>query len=124
MGGLILLALFVLFGWGIASRIRRHEPGESFWRLVAVVQVTLGIQVIAGLILLALGHTRPLLHYGYGSVFPVVVLVIAHILARELERDQYLVFAIAAFICFGLTLRALETGCGGMTLEFLRACFT
>ena len=119
-----MLTFFVLFAWGLGSRLRKREPGESFWRLVAIVQVTLGIQVIAGVILLALGNTRPILHYGYGSVFPVLVLVLAHVLARELDRDQYLVFAIAAFICFGLTLRALETGCGGITPEILRSCFT
>jgi hypothetical protein len=52
------------------------------------------------------------LHYLYGSVFPITVLVITHVFARDLERDQHVPFAWASLICLGLTLRALFTGLG------------
>jgi hypothetical protein len=49
-----------------------------------------------------------------------VILVIAHTLARDLQKTQpgakpiqpWVPFAFAAFICFGLTLRGLMTGLG------------
>jgi hypothetical protein len=114
IGYAIVGAFAVLMLWGFGAWIVKREPGRWYWTLLAVVQVTIGIQVIAGLILLAIYgiHARPVLHYLYGSLFPIVVLVIGHVMARDMERDQWKVFAVAAFICFGLTLRALFTGLG------------
>ena len=75
---------------------------------------------VLGIILLLLGK-RPStwLHlvYGFG---PFVILAIAHALARDLQKTQpgkkpipaWVPFAFGAFICFGLTLRALMTGLG------------
>ena len=101
--------------WGFATRIaKRKDSGAWFLRLLAAEQVVLGIQVIVGIVLLVINgfDAKPFLHYLYGSVFPITVLVIAHVFARDLERDQYFPFAIAGLICFGLTLRALMTGLG------------
>jgi hypothetical protein len=103
------------FLWGVGSFLAKREPNPWYWRLLAVLQVSLGIQLVAGLVLLALGHRADtLLHYLYGVVFPVVVLVIAHVVAGGLdqEEDTWKVFAIASFFVFGLTLRALTTGLG------------
>jgi hypothetical protein len=110
----VVAAFGVLFLAGGVFWLRKREPGDWFWRLLAVVQVVLGVQIVVGLILLAIYgfDARPKLHYLYGSVFPVVVLVIGHVMARDMERDQWKVFAVAGFICFGLTLRALMTGLG------------
>jgi len=105
----------VLFSWGLGSFIVKREPNEWFWRLLAVLQVLLILQLLAGTILLALGHRADLLlHYFYGALFPAIVLVIAHVFARdmEVESDRWKVFAVASFFIFGLTLRALTTGLG------------
>jgi len=114
IGIVIVAAFLVLFGWGAVVWIRRRTPGAWYWRLLAFLQVTLLLQLVAGLILLALGHRQPVLHYLYGSVFPIIVLVIAHVLARDMdqEKDSFHVFVAASFILFGLTLRALATGLG------------
>ncbi|MFL5797453.1 MAG: hypothetical protein ACJ77A_05900 [Actinomycetota bacterium] len=104
----------LLMVWGFGARIAKRDPGAWFWRLLGAEQVVLGVQIVAGIVLLSIKgfHARPVLHYLYGSVFPVTVLVIAHVFARDLERDQHVPFAVAAFFCFGLTLRALFTGLG------------
>ena len=73
------------------------------------------IQLIAGLVVLATGkRADSWLHYLYGVVFPAIVLVVAHVLGRGManEEDTWKVFAVASFIIFGLTLRALTTGLG------------
>ncbi|HEX2239588.1 MAG TPA: hypothetical protein VHJ82_00375, partial [Actinomycetota bacterium] len=58
------------------------------------------------------------LHYAYGGLFPVVVLVLAHRWARRLEGLAWVAFGAAGFINFGLTFRALQTGLGiGKRLE-------
>jgi hypothetical protein len=109
VGGFLVMAL-----WGLVAFILKRDPTRWFWRLLAVLQVTLIVQLLAGIIVFATGHRRPLLHYAYGAVFPAIVLIGAHVIARELEdqSDAWRVFAIAGFILFGLTLRALTTGLG------------
>ena len=110
VGGFALLML-----WGLLTRMRRKsDPGAWFWRVLAAEQVVLGIQVLAGIVLLIVYGVskKPVLHYLYGSLFPITVLVVTHLFARDMERDQYKAFAVAAFICFGLTGRALMTGLG------------
>jgi hypothetical protein len=109
VGGFFLLAV-----WGLISFLRKRPAGEWFWRLLAILQVALVAQLVVGIVLLVLGGRQPLLHYLYGALFPVIVLAVAHILGRGMddERDTLRVFAVAAFIVFGLTLRALATGLG------------
>ena len=101
--------------WGLLALIARREPNRWFWHVLAVLQVALILQLIAGVILLATGHRLPsLLHFFYGVVFPAIVLVVGHVIGRGLanEEDTWKVFAVAGFFVFGLTLRALTTGLG------------
>ena len=111
IGFFIVGAFAALWIWGLGAWIVKRDPGKSFWRLVAVVQVVVGVQVIAGVILLLLGFRRPWLHYAYG-LFPILLFVLAHIYARRGQWKPWVPFAWAAFFCFGLTLRALMTGLG------------
>jgi len=115
IGFVIVGGWFLLFVFGLGAWILRREPGRPFWRLLAILQVLLVIQLIAGSVLLAAGHRADsLLHYLYGVVFPAIVLVVAHVFGRgmENEEDTWKVFAVASFVIFGLTLRALTTGLG------------
>jgi hypothetical protein len=101
--------------WGLVAVISKREPNRWFWQVLAVLQVVLVLQLIAGATLLATGHHLPsTLHLLYGSVFPAIVLVVAHVIGRGLdnEEDTWKVFSIAGFFLFGLTLRALTTGLG------------
>lgn len=111
--GFAILAIFtVLWVWGFIGRFRKKDPGTWFWRLLAVIQVIVGIQVLVGLFLLVKGFRAPeVLHYAYG-VFPAVALIVAHIYARREKLYPWLPFAWAAFFSFGLALRALMTGSG------------
>jgi hypothetical protein len=111
--GFALMAL-----WAIVSFIRNKAPGSWFWNLLAVVQVVIGIQVLIGGILFLFTDGRPpsngpqWLHYVYGGLFPAVVLVVAHRFAKKAEGIAWIVFGAAAFVNFGLTFRALQTGLG------------
>ena len=118
--GFAVLGVFTV-GWvwaGVAAILRR-DPGRHFWTWLVVAQTTAGVQALIGAILLIAGR-RPStwLHlvYGFG---PLLILPIGHGLARELRRQRvslpiepWGVFGLAAFICFGLSLRALMTGLG------------
>jgi hypothetical protein len=110
--GFLLLLL-----WSIFIPVRNREPGNGYWNLLAVLQVVIGIQFIVGATLFLSGH-RPdsngpqWLHYVYGAFFPGLVLAVAHNRARKTEGAPWLIFGIAAFLCAGLTFRALQTGLG------------
>jgi hypothetical protein len=115
MGFAIVIGWGLLFLWGTGVWLLRREAAAWFWRLLALLQVLMGLQLVAGVVLLATGrHLPSLLHLGYGVVFPVIALVVAHVLARSLEDDfdAHKIFTVASFVVFGLTLRALTTGLG------------
>lgn len=114
IGFAIVGGSFLFFVWGLIGWLAKRDPGTWYWRLLAVLQVLLALQLGAGVVLLALGGRPSLLHYAYGLLFPVIALIVAHVLARGMEqgRDALLVFVIGSFVVFGLTLRALTTGLG------------
>lgn len=111
VGGALIAAFFVLFVWGTLFWIRNKDPGPGFWGLLAVGQVAIGIQVVAGIILLAMGNRRPWLHYSYGG-FAVLVLYVAHRVAKKFVGVEWAVFGIASLFVTGLLIRGYMTGIG------------
>ena len=112
-GFAIVIGWGVLFLWGVGLLILKRDAGRLYWGLLTVLQVLLGVQLLAGLVLFAAGGRPALLHYLYGAVFPAIVLVVCHVFSRGLEKPPYhLFFSIGAFFIFGLTARALMTGLG------------
>jgi hypothetical protein len=113
--GFLVVGVFAV-GWvlGLALWLAKRSAGDWFWRWLVAAQVVAIAQAVIGVVLLALGR-RPStwLHYVYGFG-PLAILAIAHALARDPAfRDRaWVPFALASFICFGLTLRALMTGLG------------
>jgi hypothetical protein len=114
VGWSIVAGFASLWAWGLGTWIARRGPGRYFWWIVGYVQVAVLVQGLVGVILLLAGGTVPALHYIYGVVFPVLVLLTAHVLARDaFAHRPWAPFALAAFFSFGLTLRALMTGFEG-----------
>lgn len=115
IGFAIVGGFFLLLAGGGVLWVRRRGGGRLFWGLLAGLQITLLVQLAAGLVLLAAGGRPPLLHYVYGIVFPVLVLAVAHLFARGMENPAGAprIFTVASFFVFGLTLRALMTGLNG-----------
>ena len=115
VGGFALLWIWRGGAWlvgRIAPRFRT-PAGRAFWTLLGFLQATLLVQGIVGVVILVGGGRASALHYVYGVVFPILLLLVAHVLARDLFRDRpSLPFAWASFFVFGLTLRALMTGLG------------
>src|SRR5207248_3739051 len=108
--GETVAAIFgVLFIWGTIFWIRNKNPGSFFWGLLGVGQVLLGLQVLFGVILLAMGKQRVWLHYSYG-LFSVFVLYAAHRISKRFEGVEWAVFALGSLVVFGLLVRAYMTG--------------
>jgi hypothetical protein len=112
-GFVIVAGWGLLFLFGVGLFITRRDANRLYWGLLTALQVLLGLQLLAGLVLLLQGGRQPILHYLYGAVFPALVIVVCHVLTRGLEKPPYHVFfTIGSFFVFGLTARALMTGLG------------
>ena len=112
VGFTVVSGWFVLTMWGLVAYLAKREPTRVFWTILGVLQGVLLLQIVLGLILWISKPLPAFLHPFYGALFPGIVLVVAHVLARGMddERDRWKVFAAASFFVFGLTLRALMTG--------------
>lgn len=115
VAGYFIVALFAVgWVWGLIAWIAKRDPGERFWVWVTTVQIVSGIEASIGIVLFLSGHRAlTILHYAYG-IFPIAALGVAHVVARrhDFRERPWIPFAWVAFICFGLTLRAVMTGLG------------
>lgn len=108
----------IVGGWSLALRFVRYDETPTFWRMVSVAQMLLAVQLVVGVVLLAMGRLPAsgwfvnTFHVLYGLVFPVLVLFFAHKWSREGRYDPYTAFAVTGLVLFGLTARAWMTGAG------------
>lgn len=120
VGWAIPSAFLLLSLWSLVSFLRNRDPHAWFWSLLGFLQVVIGIQFVVGGVLFLMGRraapgeTLGFLHYFYGAFFPALVLWYTHRRAKteRWKEIPWAAFGIAAFICFGLTARALMTGLG------------
>jgi hypothetical protein len=118
LGAAIVVLFLVIFLWGLVLlALRRDDAPTALWAVQHWTENLLVVQVVTGLIMLVMGRRvvgEPLiwLHYLYGSIFPLIAVVGGRIAGLRRERREYLGLAWGAFFALGLTLRALQTGCG------------
>jgi hypothetical protein len=118
LGAAIVVLFGAVFLWGlILLALRRDETPNALWAVQHWTENLLVLQVITGLVMLVMGRRvvgEPLiwLHYLYGSIFPLIAIVGGRIAGLRRERREYLGLAWGSFFALGLTLRALQTGCG------------
>lgn len=116
LGALIVVLFLVIFTWGIVLRLLgRNDAPTPLWAVQHWTENLLVVQTVLGIVLLLLGRrVAPglWLHYLYGSLFPLVAMVGGRLASLRRERYDYLGLAWGSFFALGLTLRALQTGCG------------
>jgi hypothetical protein len=132
--GIAVLAANLLAGaWGGVAWLRRRAS-VAFWYLLRVAQVAVVLQVLAGTVLLLLGHQAPDdLHYVYG-VLPLLVTLLAEgaragaadrelagldfdslptdrqrLIALAIVRRETGIMAVSALVVLFLALRAAGT---------------
>jgi hypothetical protein len=119
IGFALVTAFIVLAAWGGMMRLfGRPEAPRGYWGLQHYTENFLVLQSIIGVVFLIMGRRvvggdLVFLHYFYGSLFPLIALVGGRIAALRREEHEYVGLAWGGFIAFGLSARALMTGCGG-----------
>lgn len=120
LGAAIVLAFLVIALWGLGLRLAgRDEAPTAFRALEYWTENLLAVQTVIGVVFLLLGRRvigddLVFLHYFYGSLFPLIAVVAGRIAALRREEHGYVGMAWGAFFAFGLTTRALMTGCDGV----------
>lgn len=112
----------IIMVWALVLRLAGAGETPTFWRAVSVAQILLALQVVVGVVLLALwalGLGAPpvpgsafqsVFHVLYGLVFPLVVLVVGHRFAVQGRMEPHTAFAVVGLVNFGLLFRAWQTG--------------
>lgn len=120
LGFALVLAFLGLALWGLVLRLAGREETPALFRTVQHwTENLLALQTVIGLVFLLIGRRvvgddLVFLHYFYGSLFPLIAVVAGRIASLRREHHQYVGMAWGAFFAFGLALRALMTGCGGV----------
>ncbi|MBA2528399.1 MAG: hypothetical protein H0V19_00295 [Euzebyales bacterium] len=121
VGFVVIGAWATICCWSLALRFTRFTQTPTFWRAVSIAQILLALQLVVGLVLLALGR-RPgpegdggtlAFHLSYGVVFPIITLLVGHRVARQGSYSPHTVFAVVGLVIFGLTARAWQVGAFG-----------
>lgn len=118
LGLALVLAFLLLALWGLGLRVAgRAETPTSYRAVQHWTENLLALQTVIGLVFLLIGRRvigddLVFLHYFYGSLFPLIAVVGGRIASLRRETHQYVGMAWGAFFAFGLTTRALMTGCG------------
>lgn len=99
--------------WGVFAFVRGGGLSGSIAGALAIGQALVVVQVLAGVVLVALGGRPPeTTHYLYG-VTGILVLPFAWSFLRERDQRQALiVYSLLALFIAGLAFRGMTTGQG------------
>lgn len=120
LGLAIVLFFLGMMLWGLVLRLlRRDEAPTLFWAAQHWTENVLILQSVLGVVFLLMGRRVAgddlvFFHYLYGSLFPLIAIVGGRIAGLRREEHEYVGIAWGSFFAFGLTLRAMMTGCGGV----------
>ncbi len=109
--GILVVALNLAAGlWALAVYRGRARAGRAFQQVLALSHTLVLGQALLGLTLLS-GARRAAaeLHYVYG-LLPGALVVFAYSARTDDVRRNVLVFAVAALLITGLSIRAYTTG--------------
>jgi hypothetical protein len=118
LGTLIVALFLVIVVTGLVLRVLgRRETPAALWAVQHWTENLLVVQTVVGVVLLlvgrrAVGDGIPWFHYLYGSLFPLIAVVAGRLVGLRRGEREYVGLALGAFVAFGLTLRAVQTGCG------------
>lgn len=118
LGFAIIAGFVTILLTGLVTRLRgRDEAPTFFWGAQHYAENVLVVQSLLGIVFLLqgrrlVGDDLVFLHYFYGSLFPLIVVIGGRIAGLRREVRDYVGPTWGSFFALGLTLRALMTGLG------------
>jgi hypothetical protein len=106
-----MLFMAALGLWGLFAYLRGQSVSGSYAGSLVIGELLVAVQVIAGVLLVALGVRPPTpTHYLYG-ITAILVLPFAWSYFRERDQRQaLLIYSLLALFIFGLAVRGMMTG--------------
>jgi CDP-diglyceride synthetase len=107
----VMLFMAALGIWGLFAYMRGQAVSGSYAGALAVGEMLVATQVIAGLLLFAEGARPPTAtHYLYG-ITAILVLPFAWSYLKDRDQRQALaIYSLIALFIFGLAVRGMMTG--------------
>jgi hypothetical protein len=96
--------------WALGANWLAPLRGRALWVAIAVAQVSIFVQVIAGVIMVAgQGIEAPGMHMFYGYVSLIAVGLI-YSYRQQVARYRYLLYGGGSLFLMGMALRAMVLG--------------
>jgi hypothetical protein len=108
----VIIGNGVAGAWALAANRWVQLRTSALWWYTTVVELAIGVQVIAGVTLVANQHrTVPRFHMFYGFV-AVIAAGIIYSYRHQLARRLYLLYGLGGLFLMGLGIRAVLVGRG------------
>ena len=106
-----VLYMAALAAWGLVSYLRGGSVSGSLAGALAIGQVLVIVQVLAGLLLFFDGgRATSTVHYLYGLTAVLVLPFVWSYLRDRDQRQALLVYSLLALFVAGLAIRGMTTG--------------
>ena len=98
--------------WALAANWLEPLRVRALWWFVAAAELTIGVQVVLGVLLVAVEDFEPPeFHMFYGFIALASVGII-YSYRQQMEKYRYLLFGFGSFFLMGLAIRAMLIGPG------------
>jgi len=105
-----ILGNAVAGAWALAAHWVEPLRTKALWWFVAFAQLTIFVQVILGVVLVAgQGIEAPQFHMFYGFV-AIIVIGILYSYRQQLWPHRFLLYGFGSFFLMGLNIRAMLVG--------------
>lgn len=96
--------------WALGAHFRTELRGKALWRFTAAAQVSVFVQVVLGVYLMAAQDRQvDQFHTFYGFLAPIAVAII-YSYRHQIKPHLYLLYGLGGLFVMGLGLRALQVG--------------
>jgi hypothetical protein len=93
--------------WALAAHYREQLRVPALWRATLVAEVTIFIQVILGVALVAIEHIEVAQFHAFYGFVAIAAVGIIYSYRQQVAAHRYLLYGLGGLFLMGLALRAI-----------------